>query len=217
MKLKHFILIILFISLLVYSWLHLGTILPKIKNSKKANDKVLSLPVEDNKQLKRLGVYAKQLLQFSAANKFNTSICFLVDMKVHSGKNRFFVYNLIKDSIVAAGLVAHGSCNQGFLLNPSFSNEKGCGCTSIGKYIVCNPYKGNFGNSFKLKGIDKSNSHAFDRYVVLHAYDCVPDDEIYPVPLCNSLGCPMVSYHFLDKLTDILSKANKPILLYVFN
>src|ERR1700759_2399948 len=45
---------------------------------------------------------------FIARHGFNTHLCFLVDMRLPSGKNRFFVYDLDKDSILLAGLVAHG-------------------------------------------------------------------------------------------------------------
>src|SRR5690348_12150348 len=46
------------------------------------------------------------LLQFAKANGYSTTTCFLVDMSIESGKNRFFVYDLAKDSVVDAGLVA---------------------------------------------------------------------------------------------------------------
>lgn len=65
--------------------------------------------------------------------------------------------------------------------------------------------------------LDSSNSNAFQRTIVLHAYDCVPDEEVYPQPICNSLGCPMVSYKFLEELTSIIAKSRTPILLWIFN
>jgi L,D-transpeptidase catalytic domain len=46
-------------------------------------------------------LYAKQ-------NHFNSRYYFMVDMKIESGKKRFFVYNLEKDSVELAGLVTHG-------------------------------------------------------------------------------------------------------------
>lgn len=217
MKVKYLILFLLLLLSGIYVWLHIGVILPKVNKQRDnvfllANTKI----TKENKQLKRLQTFAKQVLQFSSANHYNTSVCFLVDMKIHSGKNRFFVYDLSADSILTQGLVAHGNCNTGFLIHANFSNEVGCGCTSAGKYVVGKAYQGRFGKAFKLKGLDKTNTNAFARFVVLHAYDCIPDYEIYPMPVCNSLGCPMVSYSFMDKLSNILNKANKPIVLYIF-
>ena len=134
--------------------------------------------------------------EFIASNNFSNHYAFLVDMRLPSGKRRFFVYDLRADSIMAAGLVAHGSCNTRNLEIPQFSNDTGCGCSSIGKYKIGYSYDGQFGKAFKLHGLEPSNSNAFTRNVVLHSYEAVPDEETAPLPICNSLGCPMVSPFF---------------------
>ncbi|MGZ8558091.1 MAG: murein L,D-transpeptidase catalytic domain-containing protein [Chitinophagaceae bacterium] len=51
----------------------------------------------------------------------------------------------------------------------------GRGCTSLGKYIVDNSYIKRFGLAYKLYGLDKTNDKAFQRFVVLHAHECVPE------------------------------------------
>ncbi|QEC68624.1 hypothetical protein FRZ67_15395 [Panacibacter ginsenosidivorans] len=137
-------------------------------------------------------------------------------MKLPSGKNRFFTYNLIGDSVVNAGIVAHGSCNQNFLSDPKFSNQPGCGCTALGKYEIGFKYKGMFGAAYKLYGLDSTNSNAFKRNIGLHSYYLVPDKETYLLPVCNSLGCAMVSYNFLCMLSKSIDSASKPILLWIF-
>jgi hypothetical protein len=119
----------------------------------------------------------------------NDSIAFLIDMHVPSGRNRFFVYDLRNDSISLTGLVAHGSCNTSFSLEPSFSNTSGSGCSSVGKYRVGGPYQGQFGVAYKLHGLDSTNDQAFTRNVVLHSYTCVPEGETFPLPICNTKGC----------------------------
>jgi hypothetical protein len=138
-------------------------------------------------------------------------------MSLPSGKKRFFIYDMKRDSIVNAGLVAHGSCRTRFLEEATFSNVPECGCSSLGKYKIGYTYDGQFGEAFKLHGLDTSNSNAFKRTIVLHAYDCVPDEETYPQPICNSLGCPMISYKFLNLLSTIIEGSSKPILLWIYN
>ena len=167
----------------------------------------------ENKILKKLGKKAKA---FAIENNYNNSYCFLVNMQLHSGKKRFFIYDLAHDRIVDSGMVSHGSCNNVFLSEVRFSNENGYGCTSEGRYLVGHKYKGRFGNAYKLKGLDATNNNAFRRFVVLHSYTCVPDTETYPLPICNSLGCTMVSNNFLQKLSTIIDQSTKPILLFVF-
>jgi len=163
-----------------------------------------------------MNVITNKVTNYAVQNDLSTEYCFLVDMSLPSGRNRFFIYDLKKNSIVHAGLVAHGSCNETFLARPRFSNESKTGCSSLGKYKVGEFYRGKYGKSFRLYGLDNCNSNAYKRAVVIHGYDCVPDQEIYPRVLCNSLGCVMVSYKFFEKISKTISKSEKPIVLWVY-
>lgn len=154
---------------------------------------------------------------FIAQKNFSTRIVFLLDMRLPSGRKRFFVYDLKGDSVLASGLVAHGSCNRRFLTAAQFSNTVGCGCSAEGRYRVGGVYNGRFGKAFKLHGLDSTNGNAFKRNIVLHAYGCVPDEECYPVPICNSLGCTMVSYNFLAVAASFIKKERKPLVLWLYN
>jgi len=167
--------------------------------------------------LTRLTIHAHPLLTYARQHGYNTTTCFLVDMSIGSGSNRFFVYDMKKDSISDAGLVAHGCCNKDWLAGRQYGNEVGCGCTSLGKYKIGNPYKGKFGRAYKLHGLDSSNSNAFARFVVLHSFTAVPDKEVEPLPICQSNGCPMVSASFLQKLSTIVDHSAQPVLLYIFD
>jgi hypothetical protein len=155
---------------------------------------------------------------FIQQKKLSNKYCFLIDMSIHSGRNRFFVYDLQTAQIVKRGLVAHGSCHDltGFK-EASFSNVPNSGCSSLGRYKVGFSYRGNFGKAYKLHGLDATNSKAFERFVVLHSYGCVPDNEIYPVPICTSLGCPMLAPDFLNSLKPLIDGSQRPILLWIYN
>lgn len=155
--------------------------------------------------------------QLMAAGKYSTRYCFLADMSVTSGKKRFFVYNLETDSIEQSGLVTHGSGTDRNGDALFFSNESGSNCTSLGNYAIGNAYMGKFGLAYKLHGLDKGNSNAFNRFVVLHAHGCVPDKEIYPFTICLSLGCPTVSPGFLEVLKQYIEEESKPILLSIYH
>ena len=160
--------------------------------------------------------FSGELKTFAAEKGYATDVAFLIDMSLPSGRKRFFVYDLQADSLITAGLVAHGSCNQSFLEAGQYSNTPNSGCTSLGPYKVGYDYIGNFGKAYKLFGLDSTNNKAFERYVVLHAYTCVPHEETYPQPICNSLGCPMVSNAFLAKLEAIIDNSPRPILLWIY-
>jgi hypothetical protein len=186
----------------------------KLKPGKSPN----TVTAISNKEiLTRLNGHAKPLLAYAKEHGYNTSICFLVDMSIESGKNRFFVYDLKKSGVVDAGLVAHGRCNKDWLSGRQYGNEVGCGCTSLGKYKIGYPYTGRFGRAYKLYGLDATNSNAFKRFVVLHSYTAVPNNEVDPLPICQSDGCPMVSAAFLQKLGKIIDQSPQPVLLYIYD
>lgn len=168
-----------------------------------------------NNTKEKLAQKAAVIKLYAREKSFNDHICFLVDMSLPSGQNRFFIYDLKKDSLRGSGLVAHGNCFQSWLEGRKYSNEVGCGCTSLGKYKIGSPYTGRFGYSYKLYGLDSSNSNAFERTVVLHSYTCIPDSPI-PDDICQSNGCPMVSPGFLLQLKSIINNSVKPVMLWIY-
>lgn len=173
---------------------------------------------EKNRSEVLLRIKQKALLArgYIKDNGFNAGYCFLLDMRIPSGKRRFFVYNLEKDSVEMGGLVTHGSGSENGTGELFFSNTPNSNCTSLGKYKIGKSYLGNFGLAYKLYGLDNSNSKAFERFVVLHAYGCVPDDEVSPFSICLSLGCPTVSPAFFARLKTYMDRSTGPVLLWIY-
>lgn len=166
----------------------------------------------------RLTDHVKEIRSFTTTNhKYNSKIAFLVDMKIKSGKNRFFVYDLENNQIIDQGLVAHGSGSEtgikGDILQ--FSNVPNSNCTSLGRYSVEKSYNGVFGKAFRLAGLDESNSNAFKRAIVLHKYKEVPYDE-QGYYIINSHGCPMVNEVFFKRLEKIIESSDSKIMLSVY-
>lgn len=166
--------------------------------------------------LMRLKQKAAHFKVYNQSVEYDPGYCFLIDMKIASGQKRLFVYNLEKDSVETAGLVTHGSGSDKGTAALYFSNTPNSNCTSLGRYKIGGSYNGKFGLAFKLYGLDKTNSKAFDRFVVLHSHSCVPEEEVYPLPICESWGCPTVSPTFLTVLKKYIDKADKPILLWIY-
>ncbi len=169
-------------------------------------------------EIARLAEHVSEIKAYTATNhKYSSKIAFLVDMKIKSGKNRFFVYDLEHDQILDQGLVAHGSGSEtgikGDILQ--FSNTPNSNCTSLGRYSVEKPYKGVFGKAFKLAGLDESNNNAMKRAIVLHSYKEVPYDE-QGYYIINSHGCPMVNDLFFKRLEKFIESSNSKILLSVY-
>lgn len=164
---------------------------------------------------KKLAEKATQAKAFVRDKKFNQQFCFLIDMSVASGQDRFIVYDLKKDSVLQTGLVTHGRCNKDFLEGRQYGNTVGCGCTSLGHYKIGNAYQGRFGLAYKLYGLDKTNDNAFKRFVVLHSHECVPEKEVED-EICQSDGCPTVAPNFLKKLASMLDGSKQSVLLWIY-
>ena len=168
-------------------------------------------------EYEKLKITAASLKIFGNRMNYNTTTCFLVDMSISPGKKRFFIYNLQKDSIEQAGLVTHGCGSESGNGKFHFSNALRSNCTSLGKYRIAGAYNGKFGLAYKLYGLDETNNNAFSRDVVLHAHSCVPDDEVYPLSICKSLGCPTVSPAFLMILKSYITRSKKQLIMQIIN
>lgn len=175
-------------------------------------------PVAEDRSLvvNKIKSKARVARQYAVKHKLNANVSFLINMAQPSGQKRFYIYDLQKERILDSGLVAHGSGNQLFAELPAFGNVNGSGLSSLGKYKVGMKYPGRFGTAYRLHGLEVTNSNAFTRAIVLHSFSCVPSKETFPNPICNSLGCPMVSEQFMQTLIAILEKESKPVLLWVF-
>ena len=175
-------------------------------------------PVSDkliDPTLKKLQLKATEAKSFVQQKGYNDNICFLIDMSLSSGQNRFFVYDLKRDTLKNSGLVTHGRCNEYWLEGRKYGNTIGCGCTSLGKYRIGQFYHGRFGLAYKLLGLEKTNDNAFKRFVVLHAHECVPEAEVED-EICQSDGCPTVSTGLLQFIRPIIDRSQKPVLLWIY-
>ena len=167
----------------------------------------------------RLKRKASSIKEYAKANNYSTEYCFLVDMSIPSGKKRFFVYNMRKDSLEFSALVSHGfgstrkDCDDQLV----FSNMPYSFKTSLGKYKIGNSYNGTYGLSYKLYGLDSTNNRAFERAIVLHSDLHVPENETYPNLIFQSAGCPTVTPSFLPILGSFIKSSKKPILMWIYN
>lgn len=169
-----------------------------------------------NSEMIKVNNNRAELEAYAVKNKCNQQYAFVIDMRIPSYKKRFFVFDLKKDSIVDAGFVAHGTGSETFRGELIFSNVPDSRCSSLGKYKIGASYKGMYGLSYRLQGMDSTNNKALQRGIVLHGHNCVPDDETDEYPICFSYGCPMVSTKYLLRLKSYISKQGKtPILLSV--
>ncbi len=149
-------------------------------------------------------------------HKYNQKIAFLIDMKVPSGKNRFYVYDLEKNKVIDQGLVAHGSGSEtGIKGMLKFSNLPNSNCTALGRYSIGKTYRGIFGKAYRLAGLEESNNNALKRAIVLHSYSAVPLEE-QDYYISNSHGCPMVNEQFFKRIEKIIDSSKSNIIMDIY-
>lgn len=161
-----------------------------------------------------------EALEYSKTHKMNTSYCIMIDMSIHSGKNRLFVYDFKNNEVIIRGLCAHGNGGGSTAYKPVYSNKIGSNCTSLGKYKLGQRAYSNWGINihYKMHGLEKTNSNAYKRIVVLHSYTPVPATEIYPLLLFNvSYGCPVVANATMRKIDKLIISGQKDMLLWIYN
>ncbi len=93
----------------------------------------------------------------------------IADYGLHSAQERFHFVNLERGEI-SSYLVSHGAGSDpdhdGFLNH--YSNVEGSNATSRGAYVTWEWYKGRYGTSVRLGGLDSTNNNALRRYIVMH-------------------------------------------------
>lgn len=177
------------------------------KSNKLSSSVPVTIDVNHINEVKRL---------IKSNSKYNRRFAFFIDMKIPSGKNRFFVYDLKTNKIIDKGLVAHGSGSEtGIKGELKFSNVPNSLSTSIGKYYIGNSYQGKFGKAYKLYGLDQTNSNAFKRDIVFHYYYDVPYKEQNGY-ICNSFGCPMVNRKYFDRMSKIVDGSESNIIMSIY-
>ncbi len=166
-----------------------------------------------------LGLKVDEAIGFCRENNLNTKVAILIDLGLHSGYSRCWVVGLNDRYIKMKGLVSHGSGTNIAGLDVGerkYSNTGGSLLSSLGKYKTGQSYYGKFGLAYKLFGLEKTNSNAYSRAIVLHGHSCVTDYET-TYPLCQSWGCPTVSPNFLKRLQQVIDASEEPVLLWVYD
>lgn len=125
-------------------------------------------PVGENER--RILEIARREVERAGDKLWRRDIAGVADFGLPSYMPRFHFANL-ENGTVRSFLVAHGTGSDpghsGYLQH--FSNVPGSNATSRGAYITWEWYKGQYGTSIRLGGLDTDNSNALPRAIVMHS------------------------------------------------
>lgn len=171
----------------------------------------------------RLQLKAKEALVYNEKHQLNTNYCILIDMQVHSGRDRIFLWDFKQNKIILSGLCSHGCGDEPWGLDetknsPIFSNMPDSHLSSLGKYKIGKRGWSNWGIhvNYKLYGLEESNNNAYKRVIVLHSWEAIEEKEIYPGGSSEGWGCPAINNKKMKQLDSFLKKEKTPVLLWIF-
>lgn len=133
----------------------------------------------------------------------------IIDMTQTSKSKRMYVLNM-ESGEVATYFSSHGagSDTNNDTYAERFSNVSGSRMTSLGFYLTGSSYQGEHGTSMIMYGLEKTNSNANDRAIVMHGADYVSSSHTG-----RSWGCPAVEMKYISGLVSSLKGGS---LIYIY-
>ena len=191
------------------------------------NDKEKDAVIENKsltiskREIKNYSIYYQEAKRYCRKNNLNQNIFILIDLSLHSGFKRFFVYDFKAKTITDSLMVSDGCGNAPWgetttKEKAQVSNVPDSHCSSIGKYIVKKRGISQWGIkvNYLLEGKEATNSNAMNRAIVLHSWEAVPNNPVHPAGTPEGWGCPAVSNPGM-RIIDAKLQNNKKVLLWV--
>ena len=166
-----------------------------------------------------LATRAAEALAYARKHHLNTDYVLLLDYSIPSGPPRLFVWDFERDKVVARTYVMHGVGGGSTAKEPVFSNKVGSKCSSLGKFKVLKAHGAKLRRSYRLQGLDRSNSHAYKRGIMIHRskwvdYWCWKKYIPLHEPSCQ--GCITVSSKGMSYLERLIKSESTPLLLWSY-
>lgn len=158
---------------------------------------------------------AEALYDFCQKGGYNTQVALMMDLKRHSGRRRFVVWDFQQKKALYSFPASHGSGSASSHVRSAYaecSNVDGSHLSSLGKCLVAERYEGHYGVAYRLDGLQESNSALRARNVVLHGWQYTTSLPIFPLPTVGSWGCPVLSRRAMRIVDEILQREEKVVL-----
>jgi hypothetical protein len=140
----------------------------------------------------------------------------IVDYSAPSRQRRFYLIDM-RSGQVQVFYAAHGLGSGRSDYATKFSNTKDSRQTSLGIYLTGDIYKGSYGKTLRMYGLERSNDQAYNRDIVVHGAWYVGEDFINSIDpktgqpfgrLGLSWGCPALSLSMAAKVIPLIKNGS---------
>lgn len=150
------------------------------------------------------------LLILNCAHQNNINyrdIVTIIDYTQSSNKKRLWVFDLMNEKLLFHTYVSHG-IKSGAIDSTYFSNINNSKASSIGVFKTGKAYRGRYGASLKLHGLDRGfNGNAYNRFIVMHGAWYLHDKFIQKYGRAGrSWGCPAVPLKHINPMINVIKE-----------
>lgn len=139
----------------------------------------------------------------------------IVDFTQHSSEERMYIIDVNTFEIIKKSLCSHGK-NTGMAMATKFSNTNGSLQSSLGFFLTAETYTGKFDYAMRLDGLEKANSRARERGIVVHGANYATPDflERNGGVLGRSYGCPALPK---EDATSIINEIKEGTCFFIYS
>ena len=174
---------------------------------------------EAGSRVERIEDRADMAYRYAKRKGMSTNYCVFVDYSIPSGSPRVFVWPFAEQKVVYRGHAMHGPGKGSTAETPVFSNVPGSHCSSVGKFEVTRRHGNRNKTGYYLKGLERSNSHAYSRGIMIHGSGWVDSNtwrRYIPLNGKSCLGCVTVSRRDMKHIGRIIEQEEKHLLLWSY-
>lgn len=148
-----------------------------------------------------------ELTSYCNSNGYNAEYGILVDYGKSILSRRFYLVDLKTGGVVMRSLCGHGCGRNGSILNAEISNVPKSHCSSVGHYRIGTKRKmyTRDAMAFELDGLDKTNSNARSRSILLHESEWL-----------ISHGCVTLRPDRFKEAAEILQSQPKNVIMWIY-
>lgn len=148
-----------------------------------------------------------ELTSYCNSHGYNANYGILVDYGRTILSRRFYLVDLKTGDVVMRSLCGHGCGNGSSILKVELSNVPGSHCSSPGHYRIGLKRKmySRDAMAFELDGLDKTNSNARSRSILLHESEWL-----------ISHGCVTLRPDRFKKVAEILQSQLKNVIMWIY-